>query len=144
MASVDEKVQSLFKIVQTKKKEIEKLEKPKWLTNCSFSYSEDSPQRMNLQVVSDIDTLVKMYAFIAEKQTFYMEAINRLGLDLTPKWMGFPMNDWRDDISTRINKVQIKKKKDELESLEKRLDSLISPELKQQMELDAIMKALEK
>ena len=41
MKNTDEQVQKLFAIVQTKKKEISKAEKPDWKTNCSFSYTRN-------------------------------------------------------------------------------------------------------
>ena len=54
------------------------------------------------------------------------------------EWNGFSVNDWIDDIKTRINKVQIASKKVKLEHLESRLNAIISPELRAEMELEAI------
>ena len=65
-----------------------------------------------------------------------------LGTKYQFKWLGFTFDQWKADIKTRIDKIQISKKKKELEELEVRLDKLISPELKQQMELEEITKLL--
>jgi hypothetical protein len=138
----DKKVQEFFKVVQQKKTEIAKAEKPDWKTNCSFSYNKDSGSRINLQVVADVEELVMMLAFLIDKNQSFDKAQSFLGTDLEFKWMGFTFNEWKSDIQTRINKVQISKKKKELEALESRLDKLISPELKAQMELDEISKLL--
>ena len=54
------------------------------------------------------------------------------------EWTGFPVKDWLEDIKTRIDKLQIQSKKAKLETLEKRLNKIVSPELRAQMELDAI------
>lgn len=144
MASkTDKQVQDLFKIVQQKKSEISKAEKPNWLTNCSFFYDKNnSSTRFNIQTITDTDELVQALAFLIEKEKAYDEANDLLGLSSRFKWAGFGLDDWKTDFQTRINKLQIKKKKDELELLESRLNSLISPELRTQLELEAITKQL--
>lgn len=139
---MDKKVQELFAIVQTKKAEIAKAEKPNWKTNCSFSYIKDSAARINLQVVADVEDLLSILAFLIEKNNSYEAANKLIGTNIEFKWMGFTLEDWTADIQTRVNKVQITKKKKELETLESRLDQLVSPELKRQMELDDITKLL--
>ena len=44
--SRDKQVQELFKIVQEKKSDIVKAEKPNWQTNCSFGYDKNSSSRI--------------------------------------------------------------------------------------------------
>lgn len=138
----DKKVQEFFKIVQQKKAEIAKAEKPNWKTNCSFSYVKDSSSRINLQVVASVEELILILAFLIDKNQSFDKAQAILGTDLKFNWMGFTLEEWKSDIQTRVNKVQISKKKQELEALESRLDKLVSPELKAQMELDEISKLL--
>jgi len=138
----DEQVQKLFQVVQTKKSEIAKAEKPNWETNCSFGYNKDSSSRTNIQVVADIEELVHILGFLIEKQKAFESAQSVLDTNLTFKWMGYTIDQWQSDIKTRIDKIQITKKKKDLEALEGRLDKLISPELKAKMELDEISKLL--
>jgi hypothetical protein len=138
----DEQVQKLFQVVQTKKAEIAKAEKPNWETNCSFGYNKDSSSRTNIQVVADIEELVHILGFLIEKQKAFESAQSVLDTNLTFKWMGYTIDQWQSDIKTRIDKIQITKKKKDLEALEGRLDKLISPELKAKMELDEISKLL--
>lgn len=143
MANTDEQVQKLFAIVQQKKKEISKAEKPDWKTNCTFSYSRHGNDRINLQVTSDVDELINMLAFLIEKEKAFNEAKVLLGVDNEFKWMGFTFEEWKYDIQTRLTKSQISKKKKELETLETRLNGLISPELKAKWELEEITKLLQ-
>jgi len=138
----DEQVQKLFQVVQSKKAEIAKAEKPNWETNCSFSYIKDSSSRTNIQVVADVEELVHILGFLIEKQKSFESAQSVLDTNLNFKWMGYTVDQWQSDIKTRIDKIQITKKKKDLEALEGRLDKLISPELKAQMELDEISKLL--
>ena len=142
----DKQVQDLFKIVQIKKSEIAKAEKPNWQTNCSFGYSKDSGARTNIQTVSNVDELIDILAFIIDRSKAHTYACDALSVKESEhpfKWMGFSLDDWKTDILTRLNKIQISKKKQELEALESRLDKLVSPELKAEMELEEITKLLQ-
>ena len=55
---------------------------------------------------------------------------------------GFSWEKWKSDIAHKINKLQISKKKQELEKLEERLNKLVSPELRAQLELQEIEREL--
>lgn len=142
MAEIDNIVQDLFKVVQTKKDEIAKAEKPNWETNCAFGFYPETSQRINLQVISDVADLVNILAFLIEKHKNFDAAQEILGTNLKFKWLGFTFDQWKSDIKTRLDKIQISMKKRELNELEARLDKLVSPELKQQMELEEIKKLL--
>ena len=135
----DEQVQALLKIIQEKRAEIAKIEKPSWETNCAFRYNPNSAALdANIQTVTKIPELVNIAAFLLEKESFHNKANETLGTDVKFKWLGYSLNEWMADIKTRLSKVEISKKRDELDKLEKRLGSLISPELRNQMELDDI------
>jgi len=138
----DKLVQELFQIVQTKKAAIAKAEKPNWLTNCAFRYSQYLPATINIQVCSDVDELVEILGFLWMRQNGFEEANEILFTSSKFSWCGFTFDQWVSDIKTRIDKIEISSKKKELESLEARLDKLISPELKEQMEIDEIKKIL--
>ena len=145
MASEQDKlVQELFKVVQTKKAEIAKAEKPNWETNCAFRYNKDSSAATNLQVCADVEELVHILGFLCDRKAGFEKAQEITGTSLKFKWLGFSFEDWASDIKTRIDKIQITNKKKELEVLESRLDKLVSPELKAKMELEEISKLLSK
>lgn len=138
----DIQVQALFKIVQQKKAEIAKAEKPNWQTNSSFSFYRNGSDRINIQTVSDIEVLIDALACLKQYEKFYAESAKQLGVESTFKWLGFTLEQWESDFQTRVNKIQISAKKKEFEMLEGKLNALISPELKAQMELDEITKML--
>ena len=138
----DKKVQELVQIVQERKIEISKAEKPNWITNCSFGYIKDSPARINIQVLTDINEIISILAFLIEKEQSHQKAAKILNAESEFKWMGFSLFDWQTDLQTRINKIQISKKKQELEVYENKLNSMVSKEYKEQLELDQIIKGL--
>jgi hypothetical protein len=135
-------VQELTKIVNEKKAAIKKAEKPNWRTNCAFRYSKDSSASLNLQVCGVVEELVEVLGLLCEKRNAFNEAQKIIGTNLEFKWFGFTFDDWAEDIKTRIDKIEITMNKKELELLEERLNKLISPELRAQMELEEIKKSL--
>ena len=141
----DKKTIELIQEVRRQKREIEKAEKPNWLTNCSFSYSEgsDSAKTVNLHQESNVRNLVMLVAFLLEREKSYKTAIAELKVDcLAFSWGGFSTADWIADVKTRIAKIQIASKRKKLEVLEGRLNNVISPELRAQMELEDIQNEL--
>jgi hypothetical protein len=140
----DEQVQSLVELVKKKKLEITKAEKPNWKTNCNFRYNPGSPVSINIQVENDVDTLIGILSFLMVQDDAFKKAADDLGVDGIFKWGGYTFEEWKNDISNRVVKIQIAKKKADLDILETRLDKLISPELKTQLELEEITKLLGK
>lgn len=139
----DAKTLELIQAVKRQKEDIAKAERPNWATNCSFSYSESGGNAVNLHVESNIKNLVCIAAFLMDKAKSYKSAAAELGVEAPDfNWQNFSVNDWLEDVKLRINKVQIASKKKKLEALEERLNKIISPDLRAEMELEAIQNEL--
>lgn len=135
----DAKTLELIQQVKRQKEEIARAERPNWTTNCSFSYTENSANAINIHVEANIRNLVCIASFLVDKEKNYKETAKLLGVEAPDfTWQGFSVKDWLEDIKMRINKVQIASKKKKLELLETRLNAIISPELRAEMELEAI------
>lgn len=139
----DEVVNKLFAKLQEKKKILESLEKPQFKTNLSFGYSTESSTRTNIYTVSDTDVLVSMAAFLMERAKMHKEASDLLEVKSDFKWLGFSLEEWLHDLKTRASKINIDAKRKEFKQLEDKLNTLVSPEQRRLMELEAISKALE-
>lgn len=143
--TTDELVKELFDSVQEKKLAIEKAERPCWETSGNFGYSANSAHdRVNVQTVTDVRKIVEMYAFLIDRKEKSENAAKDLGVDYKFTWLGFSVNEWKNDFQTRVNQISIQEKRKELSEIESRLNAIISPELKAQMELEAISKLLER
>lgn len=144
--ATDEKTLALIKEVQRRKEEIKKLE-ARWTpnTNCSFSFVEGQASgTVNLRTVTSLPTLISIVSFLMDRENSYNTAAKVLGVDEVPdfKWGGFTVKEWTEDVKTRVGKVQLDKKKRQLEALESRLEKIVSPELRAEMELQAIEELL--
>lgn len=143
--TTDELVKELFDSVQEKKLAIEKAERPCWETSGNFGYSANSGHdRVNIQTVTDVRKLVEMYAFLIDREEKSEKAAKDLGVNYKFTWLGFSVDEWKNDFQTRVDQISIQEKRKELSEIESRLNAIISPELKAQMELEAISKLLER
>jgi hypothetical protein len=94
--------------------------------------------------VTDVRKIVEMYAFIMDRKDKSESAAKDLGVEYNFTWLGFSVDEWKEDFQTRVNQISVQEKRKELAELESRLNAIISPELKAQMELEAIAELLDK
>jgi len=143
--TTDERVKELFDSVQEKKLAIEKAERPCWKTSGTFGFSANSAHdRAQIATLTDIRKIIEMYAFLIERKEKSVLAAKELGVTYNFTWLGHSVEEWKEDFQTRVNQISIQEKRKELAEIESRLNSIISPELKAQMELEAISKLLDK
>jgi len=143
--TTDEKVKELFLSVQAKKLAIEQAERPCWKTGGDFSFTPNSAHdRTNVQLVTDPRKIVDMYSFLIDRQEKSEKAAQELGVTYKFSWLGFSTEEWKSDFVTRVNQLSIQEKRKELATIESRLNAIISPELKAQMELESISELLSK
>lgn len=131
----DKAVTALFDLLQKKKDEIAKTEKPNWNTNCSCPTPDGTK---NIQTITDVSVLVDALANINMRAEAHKTAAKTLGVESTFKHSGFTVEDWTADFQTRINKILVTNKKKELAEIEARLDKLVSKEKREEMELLAL------
>lgn len=144
MKKTDNKTLSLIEEVQKRKKDLQKLEKHTWQTNCFCSY-EGTKANINIRVIDDISLLIKIYGYILAKQTEYQQSVTALGISQVEfpfLFSGYTVESWKKDIQAVISAIVKNKKEKELSELEKRLEGLISTDLKTQIELEEIEKTL--
>jgi len=146
MAATDKKTLELIAQVKAKKAAIAKAEKPAYKTNLSFSYIEgNKSSATNLNIETDVRKLICIAAFLTERSaTYSMVATKVLGVDKPPEftWDGYTVDDWIGDLKLKITKIQIVAEKKKLEALEERLNKIISPEKRAELELEAIANEL--
>lgn len=142
----DKMIQELLPKIQEIKDQIAKAnEKPSWKTNCSFAYRRDATvhDKINIQVISDVEVALEILAFLIVKKESHDKACIELGQQTEFKWFGFTLSEWQSDLKTRIDKMQLINKTEKLKKMEARFEALMSPDLKNQIEFDNLMKDFE-
>lgn len=143
----DQIVIELLKKVEQKKKEIGASERPSWNTHCSFGFQKDSASnRINIQVEKDIRNLIEIFGFIIGEHQKWQYSCDDLEINDEKypfDWLGFSAQSWLEDIKTRIDQLQLKSKREDLAKLEARVNALVSPEQRREIELAELAKILQ-
>jgi hypothetical protein len=141
--TIDSKITLLFEDLRKKKAEVEADEKEikkSWITNCSIQ-TEFSQMPVNITTTTE-DRIKRTVHFLLQHRDYTHKAEELLGLPKSTKYEGYTYDEWISDCKKRLVKINLAAKKDQLDKLEKRLDAIVSPEQRRQMELDAITKEL--
>ncbi len=144
-SSTDEMVMKLLVTVEKKKEEIKKAKKkPTWKTNCSIAADEDAEphQRKNIQVLRTEQEVLNWYVFLMQKEEFGQRAASILGFEMELTWMGYPVEDWKEDLQSRAGQLTLDQKQAEMVALDKRVNKLVSQDQRREMELEALQQIL--
>jgi len=79
---------------------------------------------------------------LKERADKYQEAASELGVDVSFTWLGFTVEEWFTDLKTRVNVIQLAKRRSELLELETRINKLVPQDVRDAMELEALQKSL--
>ena len=134
----DERVLALFEKLQSKKAEVANAERPVYVTGGQFRYSESVGTSVDIMTVRDERKLVEILVFLKDRSERYPVACEELGVEAEFKWLGFTYDEWKQDLKTRVSVLQIAKRKAELKELEARVNAVMTPELRAELELKAL------
>lgn len=140
--TMDEQVKLLFASLQAKKAEIAAADRPQYITGGSFRYSESVGNTIDIVSARDERKLAEIAGFLEERQHFYAIGAEKLGVKADFTWLGFTVEEWLKDLKTRVTILQIAKRRAELIALETRVNAVVTPELRRQMEMEALQAIL--
>ncbi len=142
--TTDEAVMKLLRTVQQKKDEIANAsKKPQWKTNCTIGFNpESATDRINIMTVTNQTKITNLYAFLLEQEEYMQRAAADLGVELNLTYMAYPIEEWKDDLKTRTAQLGLEQKKKDLAVLDKRVNSLVSPDQRREMELQSLQEVL--
>ncbi len=149
--SIDTKIMDMLSLVKQKKADLEKTKQlinSGWKTNCSISLNPEKTSPKNIAVLKKQE-IVDVLAFVLQTSEFIQKAEQELGFPVTKnasmtKVQGYTVSDWVTDCKKRIASLDIKEKEAELEALEMRVNAIVSPEIRRQMEITALEQELSK
>lgn len=141
--NIDNGIDELFSVLKNQRAEVEKTEKEtkkSWKTTCTIRVASRSEQ-INLQTANEA-TIQQVLADLLIHRDYSAKAAHLLGLDGNEEYAGFKYDDWLEDCQKRIAVLKIKEKKAKLDIIEKRIDGIVSPEKRREMEFENLRKDL--
>ena len=139
----DKKTLALIDEVRRRKAEIAAVEKPVWKTNHMFPVGLPTLHvtPVNLRTQRDVGVLLSLFATLVAQRATFSEALTYL--ELPPpaaefRLGGFTFEEWGPDFRLHVKRLQLEQMRESLVKLEERLNAIISPELRRELELAAV------
>ena len=143
MANIkDKKVQELLKLAEERREKLTNVEDPKWLTKGDFKFGKGQDIAFNVRTNSDENVFISALAFLTDREKSFNGAAEELGIEGEFNWYGHSVQDWKTDFKSRISQLNAAKERKRLVEFENELDGMISDELRDQMKLEKLTKAL--
>lgn len=144
--NIDSVVSELLAKVKTEKVLVEALKSTvskSWITTCTIGF-DGSPSKINIQTAQEstlIEILSKLY-ILADAHTAVLSILNMPSREFT--YQGYTFSDWTADVKKRISLLELKTKEANLALIEAKLDTLVSPDKRREMELDDVIAMINK
>lgn len=131
----DAKIQAMLKQIETKKKEVSKIER--FVPETSMTI-DVAGTRYNLNTVTDTAKFIEITAHLISQKTNWDAANKILGTTIEFSSGGFSLEQWVSDIQGRLKQVSLRQKKQAISEMEKKLESLMSNDLRTELELSKL------
>lgn len=135
----DAKIQAMLKQIETKKKEVSKIER--FVPETSMTI-DVAGTRYNLNTVTDTAKFIEITAHLISQKTNWDAANKTLGTTIEFSSGGFSLEQWVSDIQGRLKQVSLRQKKQAISEMEKKLESLMSNDLRTELELSKLEEIL--
>lgn len=133
-------VLQLFNKAKATKAEIAQAATPVWKTSGLFSFSEQTSNRTDIKTCTNKTVLIDALVHLETKSAGFETAAKFLGVEDTKfSWLGFSLEEWKADIKTRVDQLQIVEKRAKLTALEARISKLLTPAQIKDLELGALL-----
>lgn len=139
----EQMINQLWAQYEAKKAEVAKANKPSYVTSGQFRYSEGSlANAVDITTVRDERKLVEIGSFLEGRTASYQGVAEKLGCKVEFSWLGFTEEEWFTDLQTRVNSLQIAKRRTELQEFEARLNKVMPQDMRDAKELESLASML--
>ena len=142
MSKHDEKVKTMLDVLEKKRKELGTRPSGVLVTNGLLKFTDKD--HININAITDIKVAANSLALILENKSAYENACKALGIESEYNYGGYSIEDWITDLKLRVKIIQWNAKQAEFNAISKKLDGLISEDLRTEKELGDIESLLSK
>lgn len=141
--ALDKSIEIAKETIEKQRKEVlatEKVLNRGWITNGSYPIGDN--KSINIQTCN-MNSVIIVMRHLLLNESFHKAALKELNLKITPFEVdGYTIKDWKTDLELRIAKITIKDKKEKLDKLEKKLETVMSEDQKRAAAFSQIMSEL--
>jgi hypothetical protein len=127
------KLHEKYKQVEERLSKLKKVSNTPAKTNGQFKYAPDGNRVASMiHEEKKVATLLEIYGFLMQKNEYYDQAAEEVGLDKVGyppfTWLGFPAKDWLADIEVRLSIISYREEYDRLTKIKAQLSEFFLPE----------------
>lgn len=144
MSTIDDQIRALFDKLNVRKAKVAELEAQiakGWATNLSYRMA-GSNTAVNINTIATVEGAVDLIADLVLVRKAREEAAELLGTKAATKFQGYTFDAWVEDCKKRLAAIEIRSEKKELDDLETRLNTVLSPEERRRIEVEQLLKAI--
>lgn len=136
----DARIIELRENIKVKNEEISKIQMSPFKTNCIFNWHGNT---LNLHVLSRDELVLLLIDVVGFTETARkLGYVSEEAIDHSLYINGYPIVDWIEDISNKINVLDAKRKAMELKEADKQLEKLLSSDKRTMFAIDNIEEKL--
>lgn len=138
---LDQKVNELLLVVKAKRDALELHQKranSSWRTNCSFNLNG---AHVNLQTVRT-PVIIGMVSYLLGQRELDKKACELLNIEFRDKIQNYDYTAWLEDCQKRASYLHLREQEDQLNALEAKINQLVSPEKRRELDLELLTKSL--
>jgi hypothetical protein len=132
-SSLDDKIMSQYKSLCALRKKLEKIEKPLWLTDGYFKFSNSPSSMMEIKKVSELE-VISMARFLVKESESHIKACEILNVKTNFKWFNYSFDEWVSDLKTRMSILKKSETISKINEAEKKLYKVLTPEQRRELE----------
>ena len=133
---IDELINKGLSNLDTKLQQVSAVRPKSWKTSCVY---ELNGQKLNIQVVKDLNTLVIIRGQLNNITRYFKEA--KSIVELEPTYAGFPIVDWLSDVTTRMKFLANEVATERLLTMKKTLEGLMTEDQKREQSVKDLLKS---
>jgi hypothetical protein len=137
--SNDVQIKKLRTLINDKRSKLGEKPKLVYKTNASFPMDGGS---VNINTMSNVESCVRVYAELVAMRNSMQIACEELGEDIKCLLHTYPVEDYMDDIKTKLASVKWITQHNDLQKMDKQLATLLSEESKTEESIADIAKSL--
>lgn len=134
--TIDELINKGLSNLDTKLQQVSAVRPKGWKTSCVY---ELNGQKLNIQVIKDLNTLVIIRGQLNDIARYFKEA--KSIVELEPTYAGFTIVDWLSDVTTRMKFLVNETTTERLLTMKKTLEGLMTEDQKREQSVKDLLKS---
>jgi hypothetical protein len=132
-SSLDDKIMTQYRSICALKKKLESIEKPLWVTDGYFKFSESPSSMKDVKQARELE-VVSITRFLVKENESHVKACELLNIKSDFKWFNYSFDEWVSDLKTRMSILKKSETISKINEAEKKLYKVLTVDQRRELE----------